>query len=125
MARPSLIGAWLLACLPLLADTSPRRPAADYRRFGELFSVGIRRAWYVTPGARYVALQSGADVLLIDAASGQEYGKLTGHAQSVHDAGFSADGRFIATAGTDATVKVWDVSTLKEVRSVEAHDGFA
>jgi WD40 repeat protein len=36
---------------------------------------------------------------------------------------FSPDGRLIATASSDTTVRLWDSSTGKAVRSLEGHAG--
>jgi hypothetical protein len=122
--RPTVRIALVLAlAVPAGADTSPPRRGVDYHRFVELERVGAWGAWYIAPGGRFVANQSGADVALIDVATGREHGSLKGHAAGVHDAGFSSNGKLVATAGQDATVKVWDLATLKELRSIDAHAG--
>ena len=38
---------------------------------------------------------------------------------------FSADGRFVASAGADAVVRVWDVQTKAEVRGLRGHTEWA
>lgn len=45
---------------------------------------------------------------LWDASSGAKLLHLTGHTDSVIDAAFSADGRYMATASMDATARVWN-----------------
>ena len=62
-------------------------------------------------------LSGGGDdqAFLWDAATGNIVHKLAGHTDSVIDGGFSADGRLVATASMDATVRVYSVAdgTLK------------
>jgi WD40 repeat protein len=44
-----------------------------------------------------------------------------GHAGMIYDIAFSKDGKTLATASWDKTVKVWDASTLKEVATLRGH----
>ena len=48
-------------------------------------------------------------------------GTLTGHADAVSAVTWSPDGKFLATAGFDNTVRLWSSSSLKEIRSLEGH----
>lgn len=79
--------------------------------------------WRLNPHARIVWIQwapngqvisaniGGLTTYLIDPKDGSVLRILTGHSARVHDAAFSADGRYIATASADQTLRVWDVST--------------
>jgi WD40 repeat protein len=46
---------------------------------------------------------------------------IAAHADLVHAVAFSPDGKLLATTGYDRLVKLWDVSTGKEVRTLKDH----
>ena len=56
-----------------------------------------------------IAVSGGEDDLgyIWDYTTGEELAKLTGHADSVTNVGFSHDGEMIATGGMDGKVRVW------------------
>jgi WD40 repeat protein len=61
------------------------------------------------------------DVQVIDAASGRVLFTLVGHTRGVLGIAFSPDGRRIATASDDRTVKLWDFETGEEVLTLRDH----
>lgn len=118
-----------LLIVPLMAglvaaDTSARRGGVDYRRFTELSAFDAPGSWYLVPGARFVCVRSSDEIRLLDGATGKEMGRLTG-LEGIHDAGFSANGRVMATAADNPTVRVWDLDTMTEIRNLQPHDGYA
>ena len=107
------------------ADSSRRREVVDLTRLELLRSIGKGWTHSLAPGGQAFAVFDANVVRLIDTADGKEIQTLNGHAGLIHDAGWSRDGRLIATAGYDAAVHVWDVSSGKSLLRIYPHAGYA
>lgn len=65
-----------------------------------------------SPNGRQIAVATGKNIELIDAASGQRIGKpMSGHTDGVLTVRFSPDGRQLLSGSYDNTARLWDVAS--------------
>jgi WD40 repeat protein/serine/threonine protein kinase/Flp pilus assembly protein TadD len=81
----------------------------------------VARVWGGTAMADRSQAYSRNSVMVLDAATGRVLHSLIGHTADLAGIAFSPDGRRIATASFDRTVKLWDVSTGHEVFTLRGH----
>ncbi|WP_214322929.1 caspase, EACC1-associated type [Nonomuraea sediminis] len=73
--------------------------------------------------ARTQAPTSDARLSLLNAAVNPARGILTGHQGAVYGVVFSPDGRTLASAGYDGTIRLWDAATRRQIGSLIGHQG--
>jgi WD40 repeat protein len=74
------------------------------------------------PEGTYLAIGDGATIRLIAMAEGQPSRDLFGHDAPMNDLEFQADGRVLASASDDRTVRLWDVATGEQRQVLTGHN---
>jgi WD40 repeat protein len=61
-------------------------------------------------------------IALFEVDSGREIGRLQGHRRFVGDLVFRPDGKLLASASGDQTIRVWDMQTRRTLRTLRGHE---
>jgi RNA polymerase sigma factor (sigma-70 family) len=67
-----------------------------------------------SPDGKLLASGSNDLVQLWDTTTGQELAKLSGHENGIPAVAFAPNGKYLATASSDKTIRVWDVASRAE-----------
>jgi len=125
------LAGWATTSVLAAQPDAERRPVPEPLRKLVAHS-GVVRAVSFSPDGKTLASGSfDKTAKLWDVASGQEQATLRGHGEAhvagsyrtpgINSLAFTADGKILATAGLDGTVKLWDVTARKELRTLRGH----
>jgi len=76
-----------------------------------------------SPDVKTLATNREKSVVLWDVATTKERARLDGHAAAVRALAFSPDGKLLAAASEDGTIRLWDVAKSKELATLKGHEG--
>jgi len=125
MRLPATVLLALLAPLTVRADSSWRAKNIDLTRLELLGTIDKKYTHSLAPSGSAFAVFDANIVRLVNPRTGADFQTLIGHVGMIHDAGWSRDGRLIATSGFDETVRVWETSSGKQILSVKPLNSFA
>ncbi len=83
---------------------------------------GITEIAY-SPDGRRIAVATHEDIWMYDARSGVTLNLLTGHTDSVLTVAFSPGGNYLASGGSDGTVRGWNVRSGTLFETITGHGG--
>ncbi|WP_255637292.1 WD40 repeat domain-containing protein [Hyalangium versicolor] len=106
------------------ADANVYRWDAEFERVDVLHSGYSSRVTAIDCGPRW-ATATVDGTLHVSPSSGRQALPFVKHGASVFSLAWSPEGRQLASAGADGTVRVWDVESAREVRSFSGHTGHA
>ena len=95
-----------------------------FYRYGTLPIKGAPAPWNSvawSPDGRYLALGGNGNAIVLNAATGQEFGSYGYNGGTIHAIVWSPDSTAIAFGGADASVQVWKIANHQNVYTYEGH----
>ena len=91
----------------------------------ELFSFVGQNEWTenvkFSPNGEFIAVANNNFIVLHNAQTGKEIGKIETSVQNIACISFSSDGKNLAVAGSDNLIRLWDMQTKREVGQLKGH----
>jgi RNA polymerase sigma factor (sigma-70 family) len=75
------------------------------------------RVFAFSPDQKTLAAEGGREISLYESATGKRLRQFAGHQEEIHALVFSEDGKSLASAAADKTIRLWEVATGKERRA--------
>ena len=117
----------ILMKLFITLTITPSTFAQDYIQWGlpegvkvRLGKGGINEIAYSPDGAK-LAVASAIGIWIYRTQTGEELDLYTGHTGEVLGVSFSPDGKTIATASLDSTIRLWNMDTGEHLRTLSGH----
>jgi WD40 repeat protein/S1-C subfamily serine protease len=104
-----------------LYDLSSHEVEASWSKFAALGYNALAFAPHGKTFAAAMDLNSEPVVHVCDATEGESLFTCKGHTKRINNVVFSPNGRRLATASSDGTIKLWNASSGKETGTLEAH----
>jgi WD40 repeat protein len=115
-----LVVAMVEAQRRVVFDATVGQDDLELRLAGSDFPMAPSRiAW--TPDSRQFVVRSDRNLVLVDAVTAQPVRIMVGHTGPITDTAASGDGRLLASASFDGTVRAWDAATGKLVETLRGH----
>jgi WD40 repeat protein/predicted Ser/Thr protein kinase len=88
-----------------------------------LLELPVGDAWVLnlSPNGKWISLTLGENGFLLCSIQEKTVRRLTAHFDQGKWSAFSADSRLLATASSDATIKLWDVASARELATLRGH----
>ncbi|KAG1331252.1 transducin beta-like protein 3 [Cocos nucifera] len=106
-----------------MAAPSPVSLKRNYRCVSSLQQFYSGGAFAVSSDGAFLACACGDQIKVVDTAASSVRATLEGDSEAVTALALSPDDRFLFSASHSRLIRVWDLSSLKCIRSWKGHDG--
>ena len=80
--------------------------------------------WRYAPDGKTLISASKKDITLWNVETGKQQGNLPGHTADINALVMSPDGKILATASDDNTIRLWDPVSMKQLATIKGHTNY-